>query len=101
MEFRRPFDPDQRAAAARIYRSYRKHLKHVRTAYPPVTAMEESLFWIHQDLVQQFGREAAQLDVKVNVRRLNKLRAQVEEAAIDYVNHYRVRVIYGTDREPD
>jgi hypothetical protein len=64
MEFRRPFDPVQRAAAAQLYREYRKHVKVLRSTYPPLSEREKELFVAYKDLVQDFGRAAALDDAK-------------------------------------
>ncbi len=91
MDFRRPFNSEQRSAAARHYRDLRSNLKKLRREFPPVTEEEKRLFQEYHDLVQDFAREAAAVDVKVNVRKLNVLRRQVRDAAFDYQFCRRLR----------
>ena len=91
MEFRRPFDPEQRAAAARLYRYLRQNLKRLRQEFPPVTTEEKRLFAAYRSAAQDFAREAAVPDAKVNVRRLNELRRQASDAAFDYQFIRRLR----------
>jgi|SRR5687768_14265130 len=91
MEFRRPFNPDQRAAVARLYRDLRQNLKKLRREFPPVTAEEKRLLQEYHDLVQDFAREAVAEDAKVNVRKLNALRRQVSAAAFTYQFCRRLR----------
>ena len=91
MEFRRPFDPDQRAAAARLYRDLRNNLKELRRKFPPGTSEEKALFRAYHDFVQDFAREAMASDAKVNVRKLNAPRQRVRDASFDYQFCRRLR----------
>jgi endonuclease III-like uncharacterized protein len=101
MEFRRPFDPDQRAALARLYRELRNNLKELRREFPPATEEEKRLFQKYHDLVQDFAREAVAKDAKVNVRKLNALSRRVSDASFDYQFCRRLRELEDEGRRQD
>ena len=60
-------------------------MKELRANYPPATDEERRLFRQFRDAAQNFAREAALTDVKVNVTRLNRLAAAADEAEMNYI----------------
>lgn len=97
MEFRTPFDSEQRHAAAQLYRQYRSHMKLLRADFPPITEHEKALFRRYHDLAQDFARELVAADDKVNVRRLNNLQQAVQGAAMKYYSARATRELDGPD----
>jgi hypothetical protein len=84
MRYRRPFDAQQRQAAAASYRMFRRHLKTLQPTVSTATRDERAAFGRYHDLVQDFARELLTTDAKVDVRRLNDLEAAATAAGAKY-----------------
>jgi hypothetical protein len=97
MEFRRPFDAQQREAAKASYRAFRRHLRTLQPSVSTATAEEKAALRRYHDLIQDFARELLTTNAKVDVRRLNDLQAAAIAAGADYQILRALRALYESD----
>src|SRR5437868_7160672 len=94
MRYRRPFDMRQRAAAAELYRQFRKHIRETKRKFPPASALEHSLFREYRTAVHDFALELLAKNDKVNVDRLNELEQHATRKASEYIIENTTRRIH-------
>jgi hypothetical protein len=76
MRYRKPFTPDQRRNAAKVYRSYRENYKRLRVAYAPQDRAQRTLLRDYRDIIREFGEEVAKPVRAVDADLLNLLERQ-------------------------
>ena len=84
MRYRRPFTPEQRRDAARVYVSLRSHAHLLRKAFPPLSKEQRRICRRYEDLVRAVGSELLKVDALVNADELNRLTEVAASAATDY-----------------
>jgi hypothetical protein len=84
VRYRRPFTPEQRRDAARVYELLRSNFRTLRKAFPPVGARQRAMLSAYRDHVYAVGSELLKVDALVNVDELNRL----IQAAVAAMTHY-------------
>ena len=84
MRYRRPFTPEQRRDAARVYASLRSHVHVLRRSFPPRRRQQRDAFRRYRDLVHAIGSELLKVDALVKADELNRLLNAAVDAAAEY-----------------
>ena len=89
MAFRKPFTPQQRRDAIRIYRSYRKHRALLLRQYPPSKQEHWATLDNYSKAILEIATLLDPVDRKVNVDALNEAELRARRLSMEY---FRLRM---------
>jgi len=84
MQYWRPFTAEQRRDAARVYESFRSHVRMLRKSHPPLNHDQRRALRQYEDHVHAVGSELLKVNALVNVSELSRLIRLCRSAATEY-----------------
>jgi hypothetical protein len=84
MAYRRPFTPQQRREAIRMYRSCRRHRSLIRESYPPATRELRRQFRRYGLVIREIADQLKRVDARVDVDLLNRAEFEARLITAEY-----------------
>jgi hypothetical protein len=87
-----PFTAEQRRDVARVYESFRSHVRMLRKAHPPLNHDQRRALRQYEDHVHAVGSELLKVNSLVNVSELSRLIRLVPQCRDGVLSHDVFRV---------